>query len=88
MRTLRELADTYEQWAAEAEALADQMMDGLNTQRKEIRVRQLESSQMFLGEAERLRQAAARLRDTWRPQPHVHKTETSLPYFRSRPVTR
>jgi hypothetical protein len=43
---------------------------------------------MFLGEAERLRQAAARLRDTWRPQPHVHKTETSLPYFRSRPVTR
>ena len=88
MRTLRELANTYERWAAEAEALADQMMVGLNTQRKEIQVRQLESSQMFLGEAERLRQAAARLRDTWRLQPHLHETENSLPYFRSRSVTR
>jgi hypothetical protein len=88
MRTLRELADTYEQWAAEAEALADQMMVGLNTHRKDIQVKQLESSQMFLGEAERLRQAAARLRDTWRPQPPLLETENSLPYFRSRSVTR
>ena len=88
MRTLRELADTYEEWAAEAEALADQMMDGLNTQRKEIRARQLESSQMFLGEAERLRRAAARLRDTPRTQTPFYETENSLPYFRSRSVTR
>jgi hypothetical protein len=88
MRTLRELAETYEQWAAEAEALADQMMVALNTQRTEIQVRQLESSQMFLGEAERLRQAAARLRDTWQPQPPLRDTENSLPYFRSRSVTR
>jgi hypothetical protein len=88
MRTLRELADTYEQWAKEAEALADQMMVGLNTQRKEIQARQLESSQMFLGEAARLRQAAARLRDSRRPQPPLHETENSLPYFRSRSVTR
>jgi hypothetical protein len=62
MRTLTELAETYEQWAAEAETLADQIMAGLNTQRKEIHVKQLESAQMFVGEAERLRQAAARLR--------------------------
>ena len=88
MRTLRELADTYERWAAEAEALADQMMVGLNTQRKDIQVRQLESSQMFLGEAERLRQAASRLRDTWRPQPPLCETENSLPYFHGRSVTR
>jgi hypothetical protein len=88
MRTLRELAETYEQWAAEAEALADQMMAGLNTQRKEIQLKQLESSQMFLGEAERFRQAAARLRDTWRPQPPLCETENALPYFRSRSVTR
>jgi hypothetical protein len=62
MRTLTELAETYDQWAAEAQALADQMMAGLDTRRKEIQAKQLESAQMFLGEAERLRQAASRLR--------------------------
>jgi hypothetical protein len=75
MRTLTELAETYEQWAAEAETLADQIMAGLNTQRKEIHVKQLESAQMFVGEAERLRQAAARLRAARRPQPAIRETE-------------
>jgi hypothetical protein len=87
MRTLSELAESYEQWAAEAEALADQMMSGFNSQRKEIQLKQTESAQMFLGEAERLRQEAARLRGTWRHQPHLYR-ENAPPYFRNRSVTR
>jgi hypothetical protein len=66
MRTLSELAETYEQWAAESEALANQMMTGLNPHRTDIHVRQLQSVQMFLGEADRLRQMAARLRKSRR----------------------
>jgi hypothetical protein len=64
MRTLRELAATYERWAADAEALADRIMAGLDTQGKEIQVKQRESAQTFLEEAERFRQLAARLRQT------------------------
>jgi hypothetical protein len=63
MRTLWELAEIYELWAAEEEALADQMMAGLNTQRREIQVKQRESAQSFLERAGRFRQAAARLRE-------------------------
>jgi hypothetical protein len=88
MRTLRELAETYEQWAAEAEALADQMMAGLDTERKDIQVKQVESAQLFLGEAERLRKGAARIRETWPLQPPLLEKENTLPYFRSRSVTR
>ena len=62
MRTLQELAQTYERWAADAEALADQIMAGLDTQRKEIQLKERESAQMFVEEAERFRQVAARLR--------------------------
>jgi hypothetical protein len=62
MRTLWELAEIYERWAAEEEALADLMMAGLNSQRKDIHVKQRESAQRFLQEAGRFRQAAARLR--------------------------
>ena len=62
MRTLRELAATYERWAADAEALADQIMTDLDTGSKDIQVKQRESAQTFLEEAERFRQAAARLR--------------------------
>jgi len=62
MRTLQELAETYERWAADAEALADQIMAGLDTQRKEIQLKKRESAQMFVEEAERFRQVAARLR--------------------------
>ena len=60
MRTLRELAATYERWAADAEA---QIMAGLDRQREEIQVKQRESAQTFLEEAERFRQVADRLRD-------------------------
>jgi hypothetical protein len=63
MRTLWELAEIYERWAAEEEALADQMMAGLDTQRSEIQVKQRESAQRFFEEARRFRQAAARLRE-------------------------
>ncbi len=63
MRTLRELAEAYERWAADAEALADQIMAGMDTQRKEIQVKQQESAQTLLEEAERLRRQAARLRN-------------------------
>jgi hypothetical protein len=63
MGTLWELAEIYEQWAVEAEALADQMMAGLNTQRREIQAKQRESAQRFLEEAEQFREAAARLRE-------------------------
>ena len=63
MGTLWELAEIYQQWAVEAEALADQMMAGLNTQRREIQVEQREWAQRFFEEARRFRQAAARLRE-------------------------
>jgi hypothetical protein len=63
MGTLRELVETYERWAADAEVLADQIMAGLDRQRKEIQVKQRESAQTFLEEAERFRQVADRLRD-------------------------
>ena len=63
MRTLRELAATYERWAADAEALADQIMTDLDTGSKDIQVKQRESAQTFLEEAERFRQVADRLRD-------------------------
>ena len=62
MGTLWELAEIYQQWAVEAEALADQMMAGLN-QRREIQVEQREWAQRFFEEARRFRQAAARLRE-------------------------
>jgi hypothetical protein len=88
MRTISELAETYEQWAADAEALADQMMAAFNTPREEIQKKQLESAQMFRGEAERLRQQATRLRETWRPQSPLPERYNSLPYFPSRAVTR
>ena len=58
MGTLRELVETYERWAADAEVLADQIMAGLDRQRKEIQVKQRESAQTFLEEAERFRQVA------------------------------
>ena len=64
MGTLRELVETYERWAADAEALADQIMAGLDTHRKEIQVKERESAQMFVEEAERFRQVAAQLRDS------------------------
>jgi len=63
MGTLRELVETYERWAADAEALAEQIMAGLDTESKEIQVKQRESAQTFLEEAERFRQVADRLRD-------------------------
>jgi hypothetical protein len=88
MRTLTELAETYEQWAAEAETLADQIMAGLNTQRKEIHLKQMESAQMFVGEAERLRQAAARLRKARGPQPPLREKENLLSHFGSRSIPR
>jgi hypothetical protein len=66
MRTLWELAEIYERWAEEEEALADQMMAGLDTQRSEIQVKQresvLEDAGRFRAAAGRFR-AAARLRD-------------------------
>jgi hypothetical protein len=62
MRTLWELAEIYERWAEEEEALADQMMAGLGTQRSEIQVKQRESAQKFLEGAGRFREAAGRFR--------------------------
>ncbi len=81
MRTLRELAETYERWAADAEALAHQIMVGLDTQRKEIQVKQQESAQTLLEEAERLRQQATRLRETYcLPKAQAPEKDDSLPY--------
>ena len=78
--TLQELAESYERWAAEAEALADQIMAGLNTQRKDVWLKQHESAQTFLEEAERLRREAAQLRETWclpNPHPHLEKDHSA-----------
>ena len=69
MRTLWKLAEIYERWAAEEEALADQMIAGLDTQSSEIQVKRRESPQKFLEDAGRFREVAgrfhvaARLRD-------------------------
>jgi hypothetical protein len=62
MRTLWKLAEIYERWAAEEEALADQMMAGLETQRSEIQVKEWESAQKGLEHAGRFREAAGRFR--------------------------
>lgn len=83
MRIVQELAETYERWAADAEALANQLMSGLSTERKEIQVKQQRSAQPFLLEAERFRREAARLRETWclpKPQPRLPEKDDSLPY--------
>jgi len=63
MRTLHELAETYERWAEDAEALANRIMV-LSSQSGQAQVRQQESVGRLLQEAERLRLHAARLRQT------------------------
>lgn len=83
MRTLEELAESYERWAADAEALADQIMAGLDTRRKDIQVKQRETAQTFLDEAERFRNAAARLRKPWclpKSQPPLSEEGDSVRY--------
>ncbi len=64
MRTLRELAESYERWAADGEDLANRIISGLNALSKELQVRQRESAETLLQEAQLLRQEAARLRET------------------------
>jgi hypothetical protein len=66
MTTLQQLAENYEDQAAEGEALANRIIAGLNTLSKELKARQLESAETLLQEAQLLRQEAARLRETWR----------------------
>ena len=61
--TLQQLEETYERWAADAEALANRIMV-LSSQSKQAQVKQLESVETLLEEAQRLRLCAARLRQS------------------------
>jgi hypothetical protein len=61
--TLQQLEETYERWAADAEALANSIMV-LSSQSKQAQVKQLESVETLLEEAQRLRLCAARLRQS------------------------
>ena len=65
MRTLLELAECYERWALDGEAMADGIVAGLNTLSEDLQVKQLESAEALREEARFLRQEAARLRETW-----------------------
>jgi len=61
--TLQQLEETYERWAADAEALANRIMV-LSSQSKQAQEKQLESVETLLEEAQRLRLCAARLRQS------------------------
>ena len=59
--TLQELAETYERWAADAEALANRIRT-LSSQSQQAQLRQQPSVETLLEEAQRLRLQADRLR--------------------------
>jgi hypothetical protein len=83
--TLQQLAESYERWAADEEAMANRIIAGLNILNvlgKELQVRQLQSAEALLQEALVLRQEAANLRETWSLliQPPLREKDASLPY--------
>jgi hypothetical protein len=64
MRSLTELADNYERWAAENEALIAAIMHGVESVPQTVRNHQLRQVSVFTEEAELFRSHAARLRKT------------------------
>ena len=83
MRTLQELAESYERLAADEDALANRIIGGLNILRKELQARRLESAETLLQDAQLLRQEAAQLRETWgllNLPPHLREEDLSLAY--------
>ena len=84
MRTLAELAECYERWAAESEALAATIVANVNYLAGESQVKQLNQAEALYQEAQNLRQQAARLRVT-RNIPTlgqlVHATDSPQQYF-------
>ena len=64
MRTLADLAECYERWAAESEALAATIVANVNYLAGESQVKQLNQAEALYQEAQNLRQQAARLRGT------------------------
>ena len=83
MRTLQQLAESYERRAADEQALANRIIAGLNILSKELQARQLESAETLLEDAQLLRQEAAGLRETWsllKLPPHLREKGVSLPY--------
>jgi hypothetical protein len=88
MRTLQQLAESYERWAADEEAVANRIIAGLNILNvlgKELRVKQLQSAEALLQEALVLRQEAAQLRETWSSliQPPLLENDASLAYSKA-----
>lgn len=59
--TLQQLAETYERWAADAEALANHIR-ALSSESQQVQVKQQQSVDTLLEEAQRLRLQADRLR--------------------------
>ena len=83
MRTLQQLAESYECRAVDEEALANRIIAGLNMVSNGLQARQLESAETLLLDAQLLRQEAARLREAWsflNLPPHLCEKDVSLPY--------
>ena len=84
MRTLAELAECYERWAAETEALAAIIVANMNYLAGESQAKQLNQAEALYQEADNLRQQAIRLRVSSRVptlgQP-VHAPDCSRQYF-------
>jgi hypothetical protein len=62
MRSLTELADNYDRWAAENDAIVAAIMESMESAPPSIRDHQLRQVSVFTEEAELFRNHAARLR--------------------------
>ena len=62
MRSLAELAENYERWAAEDEAIVTAIMNNLDRFPHEVRNKQMRKASLIAEEAQSLRRRAARLR--------------------------
>ena len=62
MRSLAELAENYERWAAEDEAIVTTIMNNLDRLPEEVRDKQLRKASLIAEEVQSFRRHAARLR--------------------------
>jgi hypothetical protein len=62
MRSLSELAEDYERWAAQDESIATGIMNRVDRFPPEVRAGQLRQASLLAAEAQSFRQHAARLR--------------------------
>jgi hypothetical protein len=67
MRTLRELAERYEEWASDSQAIADVIVASLREAEIETRQKKLDRVHVLLADAQNLRQQATLLRLAGQP---------------------